>query len=74
MKRVRFQIEGMGCPGCARKIAFFLEQAGAQGVMVSRETGEAVAQVPEGVDPHELAALIESVGHYQVVAVEELSA
>lgn len=73
MKVYRFQIEGMGCPGCARKIAFFLEQAGAQGVTVSRETGEAVVQVPETVAPETLAAIIENAGHYQVVAMEEVA-
>lgn len=73
MKTYRFQIAGMGCQGCARKIAFFLEQAGAQGVTVSRETGEAIARVPEEVDPAWLASIIENAGHYQVVAVEEVA-
>ncbi len=73
MRRYRYRIAGMGCEGCARKIAFFLEQAGAREVTVSREAGEAVVQVPEDVDPHALAALIEDVGHYRVVELEELS-
>jgi len=73
MRVYRFEIAGLRCAGCARKIAFFLEQAGAQEVTVSRETGEAVVRVPEDVDPDALVAVIEQAGHYEVTAVEELS-
>jgi copper chaperone CopZ len=73
MKRILLKIEGMNCPGCARKIAFFLEQAGARGVTVSRETGEAVLTVPEGEIPENFVSLVEEVGHYRVVDVVELA-
>lgn len=72
MKRFRLKIEGMGCEGCARKIAWFLEQSGATNVSVSRQSGEALFNIDEKDTVHRFVEVVEKAGHYHVTSVEEI--
>ncbi len=73
MRRVRFIIAGMHCPGCARKIAFFLEQAGAQEVVVDREEGTAEFSFAPPEDLDRYVQVVEMAGHYRVTEVVEVA-
>lgn len=50
MKKYRVNVQGMTCTGCEEHVAVALENMGARGIEVDFRRGEAVFELPNGLE------------------------